>query len=251
MAISDSNAIEGPTMKSITSGPIQRISLKTRVSGLIREAILSGKLRPGARIIELKLAESLGIGTTAVREALFELESAGFVTRVANKGTFVTRLNRSDIEQIFQVRRELEVLAVRLLEEQSAGEAAPTLFDCVQKMREAAEARDLRKFYTADLEFHRTIWRLAGNKYLEKALDGMVAPMFAYFAIMNQQASTLDLLTNAERHSSLVQALLDGAGAAEQMRAQMQFSAGREWDALFESAPEESALHAGERAGGF
>src|SRR6476660_90744 len=93
-------------VKRLNGVPLQRIVLKDRVAELIKEAILTGKLEPGDRIVEMKLASDLGVGTTAVREALFELESQGFVSRVTNKGTFVTELTADDIEQILRVRRE-------------------------------------------------------------------------------------------------------------------------------------------------
>src|SRR5947209_20437125 len=62
--------------------PLQRTMLRDRVSELIKDAILSGKLDAGDRIVEMKLAADLGLGTTAIREALFELEAQGFVTRL-------------------------------------------------------------------------------------------------------------------------------------------------------------------------
>ena len=83
-------------------GPIDTATKKDRVSDVIREAIVSGKLRPGERIVEMQVSKDLGVGNTAVREALFDLESKGFVTRVANKGTFVTQLTIEDVEQIFE-----------------------------------------------------------------------------------------------------------------------------------------------------
>src|ERR1039458_9231494 len=81
-------------------GPIANTTKKQRIAEGIRKAILSGKLGPGDRIIETQLAKELGVGNTAVREALFELESKGFVRRIANKGTFVTQLTVDDVVQI-------------------------------------------------------------------------------------------------------------------------------------------------------
>lgn len=80
--------VSNPVTSAI--GPIETATKKDRISELIRQAIISGKLQPGERIVEMQLAKELGVGNTAVREALFDLESKGFVTRVANKGTFVT-----------------------------------------------------------------------------------------------------------------------------------------------------------------
>src|SRR5688572_27557381 len=104
--------------KRIEAAPLRRVVLKDRVAELIKDAILTGKLEPGDRIVEMKLASDLGVATTSVREALFELESQGFVTRFTNKGTFVTQLAGEDIAQILRVRHELEGLAAELAEQQ-------------------------------------------------------------------------------------------------------------------------------------
>jgi DNA-binding GntR family transcriptional regulator len=104
-------------MKRIHEGPLARVALKDRVAELIKDAILAGRLGSGDRIVELALAKQLRLGTTAVREGLFDLESQGFVSRVANRGTFVTKLSLQDAEEILQVRRELEALAVERAQE--------------------------------------------------------------------------------------------------------------------------------------
>src|SRR5215203_6051768 len=94
------------------AGPkLQRLVLKDRVLALLKDAILGGKLQPGDRIIEMKVANDFGVATTVVREALFELESQRFVTRFTNRGTFVTELSKEDVAQILLIRRELEGLA--------------------------------------------------------------------------------------------------------------------------------------------
>ena len=90
-------------------------SLAEAAAQSLREAIIAGKLKPGERLIEQKLASQLGIGQPTLREALKELEYQGFVRKLANKGrTFVTKLSTEDISKIHQVRMVLEVLAVDL-----------------------------------------------------------------------------------------------------------------------------------------
>src|SRR5258708_37020667 len=131
---------EAALSKRIGSAPLQRTVLADRVSDLIKEAILSGKLDPGDRIVEMKLAKDLGVGTTAVREALFELESQGFVSRITGKGTFVTQLTSEDVEQIQRVRRELEGLASELAQERREESDLVLLDKFLDEMRTAARA---------------------------------------------------------------------------------------------------------------
>src|SRR2546423_86063 len=135
---------ESALSKRIGSAPLQRTVLADRVSDLIKEAILSGKLDPGDRIVEMKLAKDLGVGTTAVREALFELEYQGFVSRITGKGTFVTQLTAEDVEQILRVRLELEGLAVELLQERATESDLAPLEKSIAGMRSAAKAANFQ-----------------------------------------------------------------------------------------------------------
>lgn len=196
-------------MKRIHEGPLKRVVLKDRVADLIKEAILGGRLGPGDRIVELKLAAELGVGTTAVREALFELESQGFVNRVTNRGTFVTELSLEDVEQILRVRRELEGLAVELAQDRGTVGDIHRLEECTNDMVAAAGDSDWPRFYRSDLEFHRNIWRMSGNRFLAKALDVLVVPLFAFFTMTIRRDPGDDKWVNVEKHKDIIRALAE------------------------------------------
>ncbi|HWB86486.1 MAG TPA: GntR family transcriptional regulator [Bryobacteraceae bacterium] len=221
-------------MKAINGAPLQRIVLKDRVSELIKDAILSGRLEPGDRIVEMKLANGLGVGTTAVREALFELESQGFVTRLTNKGTFVTKLSPGDVEEILRVRRELEGLAVELLQQRAEPQNLDKLDAIVADLRAAAAEGNFQSFYRADLEFHRTLWQLSGNRFLAKALDITVVPLFAFFILKNSRESSDHLQASAQRHAEVIEAVRTGADARKCMEAALEFFFEQEQELLFE-----------------
>src|SRR5437667_9070040 len=91
---------------------IQPISKKDQVVAAIKEAILSGTVEPGDQIVESRMAHELGSGIPLVREALIALEHQGYVQKTPYKGTTVTKLEPKQIQQIFQLRVELESLAV-------------------------------------------------------------------------------------------------------------------------------------------
>lgn len=227
-------------MKGINDAPLRRVVLKDRVSELIKDAILNGRLEPGDRIVEMKLAADLGVGTTAVREALFELESQGFVTRFTNKGTFVTQLSREDIEQILTVRNELEGLAAELLEQRATDRDIQLLRGIVEEMRKAAIENNLETFYRWDLEFHRNIWALSGNRYLAKALDITVVPLFAFFIMKNPSDSVEELVESVDWHGRVVDALADKQGARKSMEAALRFFKEQENWMLFSRAQSQS-----------
>src|SRR5271157_2902875 len=156
---------------NISTTPIKPVTLRHRIVEIIRQAITSGDLSPGDRIVELQLAKRLGVGNTAVSEALFELERTGLVTRIPNKGSFITKMTMEDAQQIFRVRKELEGLAIELASERMLAADLDTLQGFVDAMKTAAEASDFERFYQNDLEFHQTIWRLSGNRYLASSLE--------------------------------------------------------------------------------
>ena len=172
--------------------------------------------------MEMKLASDFGVGTTAVREALFELEAQGFVTRLTNKGTFVTELSKDDVSEILTVRRELEGLAVQLLEQRATEENIVLLRHIVDRCASARQ-NNLQSFYRADLEFHRKIWALAGNRHLAKALDMTVVPLFAFFIMKNPSDSVAQLVDSADWHGRVVEAVANKENARACMESALRF----------------------------
>src|SRR2546430_4532710 len=82
-------------------------SLRSRIAAQIRDAILTGTLREGDRLVERKLAAELGASVTSVREAMIELEAEGFLTKKPNSATHLTRLTPPYREKILHVRHVL------------------------------------------------------------------------------------------------------------------------------------------------
>ena len=192
---------------NIDTSPLKPVTLRHRIVEVIRQAITAGDLAPGDRIVELQLAKRLGVGNTAVREALFELERTGLVTRIPNKGSFITKMTFEDAQQVFRVRKELEGLAVELAVEHATAADLDIVQGFVDAMKTAAESGDFERFYQNDLEFHRTLWRLSGNRYLAASLETLVVPLFAFFLIRTRMDYTVDLLGSAERHRQLLDSI--------------------------------------------
>jgi DNA-binding GntR family transcriptional regulator len=209
---------------NISSMPIKPVTLRHRIVEVIRQAITSGDLGPGDRVVELQLAKQLGVGNTAVREALFELERAGLVTRIPNKGSFITKMTWEDAQQVFRIRKELESLAVELAVERISAADLDTLQGFVDGMRTAAETSDFERFYQNDIEFHRTLWRLSQNRYLTNILETLVVPLFAFFLIRTRLDYRVDLLGSARRHHQLLDTIRDGHGVRDRMIASLDSS---------------------------
>jgi DNA-binding GntR family transcriptional regulator len=197
---------------------LEPISKKDRVVAILKEAIVSGAMKPGDAIVENKVAQQLGVGQPLVREALIELEHQGFVQRFPYRGTYVTKLNQEDIEQIFNLRIKLEALAIDWAKQNAKAEDIESLRHYVGLMMQAAKEQDIAQFYKNDLAFHRKIWELSGNRYLVEALERVVAPLFAFF-VMKTIKDHKSYEESAEMHEKIVEALplLESASLREFM----------------------------------
>jgi DNA-binding GntR family transcriptional regulator len=178
-------------------------SLRSRIAAQIREAILTGALHEGDRLVERALAAELGASVTSVREAMIELEAEGFLTKKLNSATHVTRLTRQDVENIFDVRRVLEAFAVEEACRRATPEEAQRLEAVYAQMVRCAQANDAKGLVNWDVEFHKLIWEFTRNSFLEAALKRAVMPYFAFVSI-RLSGRPLDPERDAYSHRALV-----------------------------------------------
>jgi DNA-binding GntR family transcriptional regulator len=196
----------------------KRGSLRKQLTEHLFEAILHGDLHPGERIVEGKLAKELGVGQSTLREALQELEHRGLCTKNENRGTFVTKLTTKDVEGIYAVRLELEPLAAVLAHQRLSAEHAAKLARSLERMGSAREHRDLTEMLKSDLAFHQLIWKLSDNSTLERALNLVCAPLFAFYLIRfsgdgfsrDFSRYSSDFRADAKEHYQLLAALKEG-----------------------------------------
>ncbi|MGC2404467.1 MAG: GntR family transcriptional regulator [Acidobacteriaceae bacterium] len=194
--------------EELASAIKRAVALPDQVADYLRGMILSGRWPPGQRIVETRIAKELGIGQPTVREALGKLEEAGLVVRTQNSGCTVTQLTRTEVDQIFRMRIEMEGLAVELAVENRDKTHGMELKIALNRLQVAALSKSVEDFYRADLELHRTIWKLAGNRFLEKALSQIVIPLFAFTTIEILAHPDFELALNAQEHEKLVEAIL-------------------------------------------
>jgi DNA-binding GntR family transcriptional regulator len=150
----------------------------------IREAIISGALRGGDRIIELKWATQLGIGQPTLREALHELEHQGLLRKLQQRGTYVTQLKPEDYRLIQEVHIPLEAIAIGKAAENLTPEAEKELTAIVNAMAgKGMDETDVKNFHDCDVAFHRKIWELAGNEYLRDTLETITFRLFVFSVV--------------------------------------------------------------------
>jgi DNA-binding GntR family transcriptional regulator len=157
-------------------------TVKQRIMESLRQSIVSGQLKPGERLNESALARQFGISRIPVREALAQLQQDGLVMNNPWRGMFVTSLSAEDVQRINGLRVVLEAEALRLCQLRMQARQARRLTQLVERM-EAWDGESQLDSAALDLEFHRTIWEVAGNPYLSKALDSLVSALFAHKAL--------------------------------------------------------------------
>jgi len=173
-----------------------RARLVDNVFRSLEEAILSGRMRPGERVIETWISEHLAVSRTTVREALLMLERQGYVVSEPRRGTFVTRLSREEALDLSYNRALLESFAVRssysLIDEQMIGRMAAIL----EQMRQCRLPDDVPQLIQLDLAFHRQLVELAGSRRLLElwsSLNGQIGALFLR-ALEHQNASIDDVV---------------------------------------------------------
>lgn len=179
-------------------------SLRDKVIASLKDAFFSGELKPGDVIVERHLAQQMKIGSPAVREALITLQQQGFVNRVANTGTYVNSFTVDEVRQLYQLRIEFETLAFKWAKLRVKETDLKNLERFVDAMAAAAIHKNTRKFFEHDLEFHRYCWRLSGNRFLERSLENLVPPLFAF--VLNASDDTVQELV-AKQHIQIISAL--------------------------------------------
>ena len=190
--------------------PVQHGSLKKRVTSHLFDAIVTGELAPGERILEGKVAKQLHVSHGTLREALQELEHQGLVTKYEKRGTFVTNLTFQDLEDIHVVRLQLEPLAGMLAYQRMKPDDFSQLEKLVETMRVTGERGEFVELCKADLSFHRLIWNRSGNRSLDKALNLVCIQTFAFDLIRLYSAETYDFAKAYEEHCELLDVLKKG-----------------------------------------
>jgi len=139
----------------------------------LREAIISGRLKPGERLMEVQLAEELGVSRTPVREAIRKLELEGFVVTVPRKGAYVSGISIKDIADVFEIRAALESLACGLAAERATKEELELLERSVVSVSESADRDDLDGWVHTDTDFHDIIYQASRNERLVQIINNL------------------------------------------------------------------------------
>lgn len=146
-------------------------TLTQKVGEGLRNAILSGRLEPGQRLIERNLCEMTGVSRTAVREALRALETEGLVINVPNRGPMVVSISVQEAKEIYDVREILETRAVELFMKKMNDDDLAELGEAMTKMDRACKARDFELMNAEKEKFYAIIIETCGNRLIRRVLS--------------------------------------------------------------------------------
>ncbi|HYH01692.1 MAG TPA: GntR family transcriptional regulator [Bacillota bacterium] len=147
--------------------------LRELVFESLREAIISGQLSPGERMMEIQLAEEMGVSRTPVREAIRKLELEGLVVMIPRKGAYVAGLSLKDVTDVFEIRGALEGLAAELAADRITEDELESLERYLVKISEDIEHGDLNRVVETDTDFHTILYQASRNSRLSQIINNL------------------------------------------------------------------------------
>jgi DNA-binding GntR family transcriptional regulator len=187
--------------------PVQR-ALRNDVYDALRQALVSGALRPGERVNEAEIARQMQISRAPIREAIRQLEQEGLLESVPRRGTFVVALSRDDVEEVYTLRADVEARAIRRAIPRLSPGDLETLATLVETMEAAATAGDVAQLLETDTQFHRVLVEAAGWARLRKIWESLHPQTLTLYTLTTLTDWTP--LDHARRHAPLLSAIRAG-----------------------------------------
>ena len=148
--------------------------LRDMVFDVLMNAIMQGQLSPGERLLEVQLADEMGVSRTPVREAIRRLELEGFVVMVPRKGAYVAGLSIDDVESVYEIRTALETLAVRLAAQRMEAADYEQLDELAGKMQQTWQEGDVDNWVNLDARFHELLYTFSRNERLISMMSNKI-----------------------------------------------------------------------------
>ena len=183
------------------------LPLRDVVFNTLRQAILRGELKPGERLMEIQLANKLGVSRTPIREALRKLELEGLVNMVPRKGAEVADITEKSLRDVLEVRKALEELSVQLACEKITEEEIEELKRVAERFKDTLDDQDVTKIAEADVAFHDVIYTATDNQKLILLLNNLREQMYRYRLEYLKDTQSHDRLV--EEHQKIVNAIIE------------------------------------------
>lgn len=156
------------------------LPLRDVVFNTLRQAILRGELKPGERLMEIQLANKLGVSRTPIREAIRKLELEGLVLMIPRKGAEVAEITEKNLRDVLEVRCALEELAVQLACDRMDEEGIKAMKEASAQFCNTLDSDDITRIAQADVAFHDIIYAATDNRRLIQLLNNLREQMYRY-----------------------------------------------------------------------
>lgn len=167
-------------LTSLIQEPDEYLPLRDVVFKTLRQAILTGELKPGERLMEIHLANQLGVSRTPIREAIRMLELEGLVTMIPRRGAEVAHITQKSLQDVLEVRRALDALAVELACERITEAELLKLREACNHFANVTQTNDASLIAKADVELHDIIVQAANNIRLKQLVSNLSEQMYRY-----------------------------------------------------------------------
>lgn len=172
------------------------LPLRDVVFNTLRQAILTGELKPGERLMEIHLANRLGVSRTPIREAIRKLELEGLVTMIPRRGAEVAQITEKSMKDVLEVRRTLDALSAELACERISSEEEEALKKACQAFEDAVKTKDTKAIAKADVAIHDIIAEATGNQRLIQLINNLAEQMYRY---------RFEYIKDATQHERIIQ----------------------------------------------
>ena len=214
----------------------QSMPLRDAVFMSLRKAILTGKIKPGERLTEVKLGKLLGTSRTPIREAIRLLEQENLVTIIPGSGARVSRMTVSDLQDVMEVRSALEQLSAGLACERITEAEKKELYEAYNAFVRSTQSEDSIMIADADVRFHNLILKAAKNQKLGKILDGLADNIYRYrYEFIREDGHYEDLV---REHKELYEAVISGNREVAEKAARGHIA--RQWSYIREHLQEDA-----------
>ena len=156
------------------------LPLRDVVFNTLRRAILTGELKPGERLMEIHLANRLGVSRTPIREAIRKLELEGLVTMIPRRGAEVAQITEKSLQDVLEVRRALDALCAELACDRITAEGKAALKRACDSFEEATKTGEVVTIAEADVALHDIIVCATGNQRLIQLVNNLSEQMYRY-----------------------------------------------------------------------
>lgn len=147
--------------------------LRELVCETIRQAIIDGTFSPGERLMEIQMADEMGVSRTPVREAIRKLELEGFVVMIPRRGTYVADISIKDITEIYEIRTSLDVLAAGLAAERITDDELEALNRMLVEIGQHIADNNMEKIVEIDTAFHDILYQASRNERLCSIINNL------------------------------------------------------------------------------